>query len=66
MVAHYTQELTANGWTQTMDNPDDTLASGLPGHVTAWEKAKLNLTYEVDVWGEGETTKYFTQLEAMR
>lgn len=66
VVDYYSQELAANGWTRTLDNPADTLASGLPGHVTAWEKAKLNLTYEVDVWVDAGTTKYLTQLQAIR
>ena len=66
VAAYYSQKLNGSGWTQTMDNPDDLLESGLREHVMAWENTKLKLAYEVDVWVEGETTRYFTQLRATR
>ena len=66
VVAYYTEELAAKGWTQRMDNPGAVTAAGLPAHWVSWDKTKLNLSYFVEVWTEGGSTKYFTQLEALR
>ena len=64
VIAYYTEKLAANGWTVVMDNPGATTAAGFADHAVLWQKAKLNLAYQVDAWTDGGTTKYSTQLSA--
>jgi hypothetical protein len=66
VIAFYSHALAANGWKQTMDNPRAETASGLPSHFLQWDKAEPYLTYVIEVWTEGETTKYYTQIESLR
>lgn len=66
VIAFYSHALAANGWTQTRDNPGVHTEAGLLAHAVQWDKTRLHLTYFIKVWTEGETTKYFTQLESLR
>ncbi|MEC5148875.1 hypothetical protein [Cryobacterium sp. GrIS_2_6] len=66
VIAFYSHALAANGWTQPRDDPRAETASGLPSHFMQWDKTKPYLTYVIEVWTEGETTKYYTQLKSLR
>jgi len=66
VLAFYSQALAADGWTQTMDSPGVHTESRQLAHAMQWDETKLHLTYFVEVWTEGETTKYDTQLQSLR
>jgi hypothetical protein len=64
VLAYFSQILAANGWRKIQDNDRVTTPAGLPAHFIQWDKSSLHLYYLVDVWAEGEATKYYTQLQS--
>ncbi|MEA9999852.1 hypothetical protein QN367_12165 [Cryobacterium sp. RTS3] len=67
VLAFYSRELVANGWKQSRDDPYSTLPdTNRPAPARQWDKAEPYLTYFVEAWTEGETTKYRTQIESLR
>jgi len=63
VIAYYSTALTSAGWTQTLDEPTDTLAPGRVSHVVAWQEAKLS--YMLNVWTTDAATEYSTTLSAL-
>ena len=61
VLAYFSRTLASDGWKQTQENVRAATPEGLPAHWVAWDKAKLHLSYFVEVWTVGEATKYYTQ-----
>ena len=61
VLAYFSRTLAADGWKQTQENVRAATPEGLPAHWVACDKAKLHLSYFVEVWTVGEATKYYTQ-----
>ena len=67
VLAFYSRELVANGWKQSSDDPYSTLPdTNRPAPARQWDKAGPYLTYFVEAWTEGQSTKYYTQIESLR
>ena len=61
VLAYFSRTLASDGWKQTQEDIPAATPEGLPAHWVAWDKAKLHLSYFVEVWTVGEATKYYTQ-----
>ena len=61
VLAYFSRTLASDGWKQTQEDVRAATPEGLPAHWVAWDKAKIHLSYFVEVWTVGEATKYYTQ-----
>jgi len=64
VLAYFSQALAADGWTQTAADDTATTPEGFRAKDISWLKNSLHLSYLVRTWTSGETTQYFTQLNA--
>jgi len=64
VLAYFSQNLAAGGWTQTRTDDTATTPEGFRAKDISWVKNSLHLSYLVRTWTVGETTQYFTLLSA--
>ena len=64
VLAFFSKTVTADGWTQNGKSDQETTPEGLPASTISWGKQSLHLSYSVEAWREGETTKYWTRISS--
>ena len=64
VLAFFSKTVTADGWTQIGKSDQETTPEGLPASTVSWGKQSLHLSYSVEVWTEGETSKYWTRISS--
>ena len=64
VLAYFSQNLAAGGWTQTGADDTATTPEGFRAKEFSWVKNSLHLSYLVRTWTVGETTQHFTRLSA--
>ena len=62
VIAYYSGVLVPAGWTQTQDDPRDTVYPGRISHTAAWAKGVLS--YSIIIWTDAAETKYDTNLQS--
>jgi len=64
VLAFFYKTLSADGWTQLRRSDNEITPEGIPARAATWLKKSLHLSYLVQVWTVGETTRYDTDLSA--
>ena len=62
VIAYYSGVLVPTGWTQTQDDPRNTVYPGRISHTVVWVKGVLS--YSIIIWSDAAATKYDTNLES--